>query len=78
MLARVVMRPTTKDLNPLIRRLAGRRHFFMAGQVHHVGRRSGTTFATPVGARYHQDSILIPPTFGIRTGAATSWPHEAA
>ena len=61
---RVVMGPMTKVLNPLVCRVAGRRHFFMAGLVHHVGRRSGKRFVTPVGARHHQGTIVIPLTFG--------------
>lgn len=36
---RIVLRPMTKMLNPLIGRLAGRRHFRMAAQIRHVGRR---------------------------------------
>ena len=36
-LVRVVMTPLTKMLNPLVAALAGRRHFPMAAQIHHVG-----------------------------------------
>ena len=61
---RLVMAPVTKVLNPLIRRVAGRRHFFMAGLVHHVGRHSGMGFVTPVGARHRPGTIVIPLTFG--------------
>ena len=61
---RIVMGPMTKILNPLIGRVAGRRHFFMAGLVQHVGRHSGKRFVTPVGARHHQGTIIIPLTFG--------------
>jgi deazaflavin-dependent oxidoreductase (nitroreductase family) len=64
---RVVLRPLTKVLNPLIVRLAGRRHFGMAGAVSHVGRRSGRPYVTPVGARRAGDVILIPLTFGNRS-----------
>jgi deazaflavin-dependent oxidoreductase (nitroreductase family) len=60
----VVMRPMTRMLNPLIRRFAGRRHFRMAAQIHHVGRRSGRPYMTPAGAHLHGDVILIPLTFG--------------
>ena len=67
LLVRLVMGPMTKVLNPLIRRLAGRRHFFMAGLVHHEGRRSGRHYVTPVGARHHDGSIVIPLTFGNRS-----------
>ncbi|HET6965580.1 MAG TPA: nitroreductase family deazaflavin-dependent oxidoreductase [Acidimicrobiales bacterium] len=66
-LVRLVMGPMTKVLNPLIRRLAGRRHFFMAGLVHHEGRRSGRQYVTPVGARHRDGTIVIPLTFGNRS-----------
>jgi len=64
---RVVLRPLTKVLNPLILRLAGRRHFGMAGALSHVGRRSGRPYVTPVGARRAGDVIVIPLTFGNRS-----------
>jgi deazaflavin-dependent oxidoreductase (nitroreductase family) len=61
---RLVMGPLTKMLNPMVGKLAGRRRFRMAAQLHHVGRRSGTRYVTPVGARLNGDSVLIPLTFG--------------
>lgn len=61
---KIVMGPMTKVLNPLIVRLAGRRHFHMAAQLTHTGRRSGRTYVTPVGARRAGDMVLIPLTFG--------------
>jgi deazaflavin-dependent oxidoreductase (nitroreductase family) len=61
---KVVIGPMTKALNPLIVRLAGRRHFHMAAQITHTGRRSGRTYVTPVGARRAGDVVLIPLTFG--------------
>ena len=61
---RIVMRPMTKVLNPVIVRLAGRRNFHMAGQIRHVGRRSGRTYTTPVSARRSGDQVLIALTFG--------------
>jgi deazaflavin-dependent oxidoreductase (nitroreductase family) len=63
-LVRIVMRPMTKLLNPVIKKFAGRRHFRMAAQVHHTGRRSGRSYMTPAGAHIHGDVILIPLTFG--------------
>src|SRR5258706_14875854 len=63
-IARIVMRPMTKMLNPLIVKLAGRRHFHMAAQIRHVGRRSGRTYTTPVSARRTGDMIVIALTFG--------------
>jgi deazaflavin-dependent oxidoreductase (nitroreductase family) len=64
LVAKIVMRPMTKVLNPLIRKLAGRPHFRMAAQVRHVGRRSGRSYMTPVGARLSGDVAVIPLTFG--------------
>jgi deazaflavin-dependent oxidoreductase (nitroreductase family) len=61
---RVIVRPMTKVLNPVIRTLAGRRHFLMAAQVRHRGRRSGQTYMTPVTARIVGDTIWIALTFG--------------
>jgi deazaflavin-dependent oxidoreductase (nitroreductase family) len=64
LIVRVVMRPLTALLNPLIRKLAGRPHFRMAAQIRHVGRRSGRPYLTPAGARLSGDMIVIPLTFG--------------
>jgi deazaflavin-dependent oxidoreductase (nitroreductase family) len=54
----------TKVLNPLIVKLAGRRHFAMAARIRHVGRRSGRTYTTPVSARRSGDMVVIALTFG--------------
>jgi deazaflavin-dependent oxidoreductase (nitroreductase family) len=67
LVVKIVMRPMTKVLNPLIRRLAGRPHFRMAAQVRHVGRRSGRPYMTPAGARVSGDVAVIPLTFGNRS-----------
>jgi deazaflavin-dependent oxidoreductase (nitroreductase family) len=64
LIVKVVMRPMTKMLNPLIVKLAGRRHFRMAAQIRHAGRRSGRTYTTPVSARRSGDTIVIALTFG--------------
>jgi deazaflavin-dependent oxidoreductase (nitroreductase family) len=61
---RIVLRPLTKLLNPAVRRLAGRRHFRLAAQIHHTGRRSGRPYVTPAGARLDGAVFLIPLTFG--------------
>jgi deazaflavin-dependent oxidoreductase (nitroreductase family) len=63
-LVRVAMRPMTRVLNPLIARMAGRRHFPMAAQLRHTGRRSGRDYVTSVGARVSGDVAVIPLTFG--------------
>ena len=63
-LVAVVMGPLTKVLNPVMRKLAGRRHVMMAAQIRHVGRRSGRAYVTPAGARLAGDTFVIPLTFG--------------
>ena len=60
---RVLVRPLTKILNPLMVRLAGRRFVPMA-QIHHVGRRSGKAYVTPTSAHVRGDVLLIGLTFG--------------
>ena len=64
LLVRIAMRPMTRVLNPLIRKFAGRRHFPMAAEIRHVGRKSGRVYVTPVGARVSGDVAVIPLTFG--------------
>jgi deazaflavin-dependent oxidoreductase (nitroreductase family) len=64
-IVRAVIRPMTKVLNPAFVRLAGGRHSGMAAQIHHVGRRSGRHYVTPVGAKLAgADVIVVPLTFG--------------
>jgi deazaflavin-dependent oxidoreductase (nitroreductase family) len=67
LVVKIVMRPMTKVLNPLIRKLAGRRHFRMAAQIRHIGRRSGRPYMTPAGARLSGDVAVIPLTFGNKS-----------
>jgi deazaflavin-dependent oxidoreductase (nitroreductase family) len=62
-IVRVLVRPLTKVLNPLMLRLAGRRLIPMA-QVHHLGRRSGRAYITPTSAHVRDDVLLIALTFG--------------
>jgi len=58
------MRPMTRVLNPFMGKLAGRRHFPMTAQIRHIGRRSGQSYVTPVGARLASNGILVPLTSG--------------
>jgi len=58
------MRPLVKLLNPVMIKLAGRRHMRMAAQIRHVGRRSGRAYATVTGARLTGNTFVIPLTFG--------------
>jgi hypothetical protein len=57
----------SKVLNPLVKRMAGRRHVGWAAQIHHQGRRSGRAYVTSAGARVHDGAIWIPLTFGTKS-----------
>jgi len=61
---RMTIKPMSRLLNPLVRKLAGKKHMAMAAQMHHTGRRSGRSFMTPVGAKLSGVYFLIPLTFG--------------
>ena len=61
---RVVIRPMTRVLNPVIVKRAGRKGFRGAAQIRHTGRRSGRPYVTPASARLRADVIVIPLTFG--------------
>lgn len=63
-MVKIVMRPMTRVLNPLMGRMAGRRYLPMAAQIRHVGRRSGRTYVTSVGARVAGDVVAVPLAFG--------------
>jgi deazaflavin-dependent oxidoreductase (nitroreductase family) len=63
LMVKLAVAPMSKILNPLIAKLAGRRHFPVA-LIHHVGRRSGKHYITPVGAGVTGDIALVPLTFG--------------
>ena len=71
---RAVFGPLTRLLNPAIRRLAGRAGVPLLGLVYHHGRRSGRTYATPVGAGSTGAALLIPLTFG----SGSDWCRYAA
>ncbi|HEY4190534.1 MAG TPA: nitroreductase family deazaflavin-dependent oxidoreductase [Candidatus Limnocylindrales bacterium] len=53
--------------NPILRPLAGTRWFRLWGVIHHVGRKSGTPYATPIVVRPYRDGFVIPMPFGERT-----------
>jgi deazaflavin-dependent oxidoreductase (nitroreductase family) len=63
-LVRVVIRPMTKALNPVMATVAGRRHFGGAARLTHTGRRSGRSYVAIVGAHVTGDTAVIPLTFG--------------
>jgi deazaflavin-dependent oxidoreductase (nitroreductase family) len=62
-----LMRLFTRITDPLTRPLAGRRYFKLWAVVHHVGRRSGTHYATPVAIVSTPDGFIIPLPWGERT-----------
>jgi deazaflavin-dependent oxidoreductase (nitroreductase family) len=64
--ARPVLRIGTRLFNPLILRLAGSRLLPLFGVIHHQGRRSGRSYATPVAARRTAAGFVVPMTFGER------------
>jgi deazaflavin-dependent oxidoreductase (nitroreductase family) len=49
--ARRLIRAVARVVNPIVLRIAGRRHMPIVGIVHHRGRRTGRLFATPLGVR---------------------------
>ena len=61
---RIVMGPMTRVFNPIIGRLAGRKHLRMAALIYHTGRHSGRPYVTPASARLHGEALWIPLTFG--------------
>jgi deazaflavin-dependent oxidoreductase (nitroreductase family) len=64
--AHALLRVGVRRLNPLMLSLAGSRRLPMFAVVHHRGRRSGRSYATPVGARPTAGGFVIPLTFGER------------
>lgn len=59
-------------LNPAMRQVAGRRHWY-AGLIHHTGRRTGKTYATPVVIERFADGVVIP----LPYGADVDWLRNA-
>ncbi len=64
LIVRLLLGPSSKLLNPLVGRLAGRRFVPLIAGVGHVGRRSGRRYLTPTGAGVTGDTIVIPLSFG--------------
>jgi deazaflavin-dependent oxidoreductase (nitroreductase family) len=62
--SRPLLSRLTRLLNPFILAHAGSRHLPRFAVVQHQGRRSGRSYATPVGARPTVDGFMIPLTFG--------------
>jgi deazaflavin-dependent oxidoreductase (nitroreductase family) len=53
--------------------VAGRRFFPLYGVIHHIGRKSGTEYDTPVVVREATDGIYVPLPFG----ESTNWYRNA-
>ena len=49
--ARRLIRAAARVVNPLVLRIAGRRHMPVVGIMHHRGRKTGREYATPLGVR---------------------------
>ena len=54
-------------LNPLVLRVAGRQHSADYATLHHVGRRSGRAYSTPVVAHLIAGGFLIALPYGVDT-----------
>jgi len=68
--ARRLIRAVARVVNPLVLRIAGRRHMPIVGIVHHRGRKSGRAYATPLGVRPAPGGgFVIPLSFS----AASQW-----
>ena len=65
----VPVRAFARLVGPLLGPIAGHRLFPLWAIVHHVGRKSGTTYATPVVALRARDGFFVPLPFGD----ATQW-----
>jgi deazaflavin-dependent oxidoreductase (nitroreductase family) len=61
---RRLIRAVARVANPLVLRIAGRRHMPILGVVHHRGRTTGRWYATPLGVRPTAGGgFVIPLTF---------------
>ena len=59
-----LIRAIARVVNPLVLRIAGRRHMPVLGVVHHRGRKTGRPYATPLGVRpMAGGGFVVPLTF---------------
>ena len=66
---RRVIRSVARLVNPLVLRIAGRRHMPVVGIIHHRGRKTGRPYATPLGIRpATAGGYVMPLTFGESAG----------
>ena len=61
--AQRAIRFAARLVNPVVLLIAGRRWMPAVGVLHHVGRRSGRSYATPLGIRPLGDGFVMPRTF---------------
>lgn len=54
----------TRVFNPFVLRNAWSRRLFKYAVIHHQGRRSGRSYATPTSARPTPDGFVVPMAFG--------------
>jgi deazaflavin-dependent oxidoreductase (nitroreductase family) len=66
---RRLIRSIARVVNPLVLRIAGRRHMPVVGIIHHRGRNTGRLYATPLGIRpAAAGGYVMPLTFGESAG----------
>jgi deazaflavin-dependent oxidoreductase (nitroreductase family) len=62
---RRLIRAVARVVNPVVLRIAGRRHMPIVGIVRHQGRKTGRLYATPLGVRPAVGGgFVVPLTFG--------------
>ncbi|GAA2009062.1 nitroreductase family deazaflavin-dependent oxidoreductase [Microbacterium ulmi] len=64
-------RAAQRAIAPVARALAGRRWFPLWAVIHHVGRRSGTGYATPIAVVPTADANVV--LIGLPWGPTTNW-----
>src|SRR5207253_407105 len=62
---RSVIRLVATFVNPVVMLIAGRRWMPVVGILRHRGRRSGRSYASPLGMRPDGDSFVMPLTFSV-------------
>jgi len=66
---RRLIRSAARLVNPVVLRIAGRRHMPVVGIVRHRGRKTGRAYATPLGIRpAAAGGFVMPLTFGEAAG----------
>ena len=61
--ARAAVRSIARFVNPFALLIAGRRWMPVVGILHHTGRNTGRTYATPLGMRPYAGAFVMPLTF---------------